>query len=95
MAKEKLVKDMDEYEKLVEGFLLIGESLQAINENEDNFPIKILISKLITKMGFNNPDALEELSMIRFAVENKDYTLELLTAQIMGKGKVEDEPKTN
>ncbi len=81
MAKEK---ELDSYEKLVEGFLLIGESLQALNEDGTNYPIKLLISKLIDKMGFNNPDALEELTMIRFAVENKDYNLEKLTAQVMG-----------
>ena len=84
MAKRKESSEMDSYECLVEGFLLIGESLQALNEDGTNYPIKLLISKLIDKMGFNNPDALEELTMIRFAVENKDYNLEKLTAQVMG-----------
>lgn len=86
MARKEIkeIKDMDAYEKLVEGFYLIGEGLQESAEDGKNYPIKLLISKLIGKMGFNNPDALEELSMIRFAVENNDYTLEKLTAQVVG-----------
>ena len=86
MAEKKL----DSYEKLVEGFLLIGEALQEINESENNYPINLLVSKLVGNMGFNDPEALEELTMIRFAVENEDYSLEKLTAQVMGKGKAED-----
>ncbi len=82
-----MAEKLDSYEKLVEGFLLIGESLQEINEAEENHPINLLISKLIGKMGFNDPDALEELTMIRFAVEKKDYSLQQLTAQVMGKAK--------
>jgi hypothetical protein len=90
-----MAKELDSYEKLVEGFILIGESLQEINAAEDNKPIDLLISKLISKMGFSNADALDELSMIRFAVAEKDYSLEKLTAQVMGKGKKKDEPKAN
>ena len=88
-------KKLDSYEKLVEGFLLIGESLQEINKDENPYPINILISKLISKMGFNDADAMEELTMIRFAVENKDYSLEKLTAQVMGKAKPSDEPQAD
>jgi len=86
-------KELDSYEKLVEGFLLIGESLQEINESDNVYPINLLISKLIDKMGFNSPEALEELTMIRFAVDNKDYSLEKLTAQMMGK--FSDEPEAD
>ena len=80
-----MTKDLDSYEKLVEGFALIGEGLQEMNADGTSYPIKILVSKLVAKMGFNNEDALDELSMIRFAVENKDYSLEKLTSRVMGK----------
>lgn len=74
----------DAYAMFIDGLSMVGESLQLLNEDKTNFPIKLLISKLVSRLGLNNPELLEELTMIRFAVENKDYTLELLTAQIMG-----------
>jgi hypothetical protein len=89
------VSTKDAYEMFIEGLSLVGESLQLLNTNKDNFPIKLLISKLVSRLGLNNPELLEELTMIRFAVENKDYSLEKLTAQIMGTTAGESDAKAN
>lgn len=79
MSQEK-----DAYQKLVEGFTLLGQGLQEINDAKQTLPINILVSKLVGRLGLNDPEIIDELSMLRFAVVNKDYGLEKLTALVMG-----------
>ena len=74
------------YEKLVQGIDAMGEALIAIGRSPDNKPIKLLASRLIGKLGFNNPEIGDDIAMIRFAVANDDESLEKLTANITAGG---------
>ncbi len=80
------------YSKLIQGIDLMSESLIEIGRNADNKPIKLLVSKLVDKLGFNDLTVGEDIAMIRFAVANDDESLEKLTAQITG-GVAEPEAK--
>ena len=81
-----------EYKDLITGIDKMGEALIAIGNSEDNKPIKMLVARLIGKLGFNNTEVGDDIAMIRFAVENDDESLEKLTANITG-GSAEPEPK--
>lgn len=76
--------DLEVYGGLVEGLVMIGNSLVEIGEAESNPPIKLLVAQLTNKLGFSNPEVGDIISMIRFAVENDDLGLEKLTAHIAG-----------
>lgn len=73
-----------EYKDLIEGIDKMGEALITIGKSEDNKPIKMLVARLIGKLGFNNAEVGDDIAMIRFAVENDDESLEKLTANITG-----------
>lgn len=72
------------YEELVEGIDKMGAALISIGKTGDNKPIKLLVARLIGKLGFNDPEIGDDIAMIRFAVENDDESLEKLTANITG-----------
>ena len=84
---EEIEKEKDCYTKLVEGFSLVGEALQEMQDDDKPYPIKLLISRMVGRMGLNNQELLDELTMIRFAVENNDYSLDKLTAYMLKSGK--------
>lgn len=74
------------YKKLVDGIDQMGQALIAIGNSEDHKPIKLLVSRLIGKLGFNNQEVGDDIAMIRWAVENDDETLEKLTEHVTGGG---------
>jgi hypothetical protein len=83
---------MEPYKQLVQGLDDLGKGLVAIGESEDNPPIKLLVAQLVEKLGLNNVEIGDLVSMISFAVENDDLSLEKLTAKIAGTSK-KAEPK--
>ena len=72
------------YVKLVKAIDMLGESLMAIGTDGSTKPIKLLVSRLINDLGFQNQAIGDNIAMIRFAVENDDESLEKLTAQYTG-----------
>ncbi len=81
------------YSKLIQGIDLMSESLIEIGRNADNKPIKLLVSKLVEKLGFNDLTVGEDIAMIRYAVANDDESLEKLTAKITGGEMATEKPK--
>ena len=79
------------YKKLVDGIDMMGEALIEIGNSKDAKPIKLIVSRLINNMGFNNPEIGDDIAMLRFAVENDDESLEKLTASITGRASAEPE----
>jgi len=83
------------YNKLIDGIDLMSEALIEIGNNGEPKPIKLLVSRLIEKLGFNDQSIGDDIAMIRFAVANDDESLEKLTAQVTGEGaKPEPEPES-
>lgn len=80
------------YVKLIEGIDIMGEALVKIGTEAENKPLKLLVSRLIEKLGFNNPSVGDDIAMIRFAVENDDESLEKLTAKVTGDAPAETVP---
>ncbi len=80
------------YEKLIDGIDMMGEALIEIGKNAENKPLKLIVSKLIEKLGFNDTSIGDDIAMIRFAVTNDDESLEKLTAQVTS-GVVYAEPE--
>lgn len=72
------------YKKLVDGLADVGEALIAIGQDPEQNQIKLLVSELVTKLNLNNADAVDTLTMLRFAVDNDDADLSKLTAFITG-----------
>lgn len=70
------------YIKFVKGLDDMSEALIAIGKSEDSKPIKLLVSRLVEKLGFNNAAIGDDIAMIRFAVANDDESLEKLTIQV-------------
>jgi hypothetical protein len=83
-TEESKEAGLEAYKDLVDGLAKVGESLVAIGNDETNYPVKLLIGQLISKLGFNDPDVGDLIGMIRFAVDNDDLGLEKLTAKIAG-----------
>jgi len=72
------------YIKFIEGLDKMGEALIDIGQTAENKPLKLLVSNLVTKLGFNDVSVGDDIAMIRFAVQNDDESLEKLTAQVTG-----------
>lgn len=72
------------YIKLMHGIDEMGDALIQIGQSKDNKPIKLLVARLIGKLGFNDQSVGDDIAMIRFAVDNDDESLEKLTANITG-----------
>jgi len=70
------------YKELVDGLATVGQALIAIGNDEQPAPIKLLVSELVNKLNLNNPDAADTLTMLRYAVDNDDASLEKLTAYV-------------
>lgn len=70
------------YTKLVEGLDSMSEALIALGQSSDTKPIKLLVTKLVEKLGFNDMTIGDDIAMLRFAVKNNDESLEKLTAKI-------------
>lgn len=77
-------KVMLPYQKLLDGLTLIGQSLQEINASKEPLPINILVSKFVGILGLNNPEMVDELSLLRFAIQNEDPYLVKTSALVMG-----------
>ncbi len=73
------------YKDLVDGLAQVGDALVAIGEDPTPAPIKLLVSELVNKLNLNNGDAVDTLTMLRYAVDNDDETLTKLTAYITTK----------
>lgn len=76
--------ELEPYKNVVDGLAMVGDGLVAIGEADGSQPIKLLVAQLVNKIGLNNPEVGELVTMIRFAVENDDLGLEKLTAEIAG-----------
>ena len=82
------------YIKLMSGIDEMGEALVQLGKSKDNKPLKLLVARLIDKLGFNDPSVGDDIAMIRFAVNNDDESLEKLTANITGQANtVDDKPE--
>ena len=68
------------YKDLIDGLAQVGDALIAIGSDKKAAPIKLLVSELVNKLNLNNPEAVDTLTMLRYAVDNEDESLEKLTA---------------
>ena len=72
------------YKDLVDGLAQVGDALVAIGNDKEPAPIKLLVSELVTKLNLNNGEAVDTLTMLRYAVDNDDSSLVKLTEYVTG-----------
>ena len=92
MADTTVQEAIAPYKKFIDALGAAGDALNVITNSEVNPQIKILVSNIVVKLGLNNADAADDITMLRWAVDNEDLTLEKLTAWMVNPGETEDKP---